>query len=150
MNKLDQDKYLDLVSKKLEECSSEISRLKEMRNSSESAMTSRYDTQREELDSRIRRMEEIILGLDNFKIFLESGTDKTIIEDGATFSVNYQDNGDKLNGLLFAPFPVAIDGLTIITSSSPLGKAVKGKTKGEDFTYEFDSKNLSGVITEVT
>lgn len=74
---------------------------------------------------------------------------KTVPETAkTTCKVGLEIGGEKLSVYL-VDNPVYLEGLSLISCNSPLGKAISDKKAGESFNYKLRNKTVSGVITKI-
>jgi len=142
----DKETYLKILDEKLDEAKKRLDALKFDRspNISESG----HEAIRENAEREIIIQEGVIKGLEQFKEFLETSAEKSQIEIGAQFSVEF-DSGEKTEDAIFAPLTVGFGKVQIITSKSPLGAAVYGKRENDDFSYMAGEQIISGRIKSV-
>ncbi len=144
------EKYLKKTEEKLAEARKYLDYLEDARNQAPSAMESRHDTSRETLEMEVAAQKEVIKGLKQFEEFLKGCQEMSQIKEGAEFSIEFSDSGEKMQGALYAPISVGLEGIRIITSKSPLGAALLGKTTGNSFSYQVGNSQISGKVEEIS
>ncbi|MFH0937226.1 MAG: hypothetical protein V1808_02950 [Candidatus Daviesbacteria bacterium] len=142
------ENYLKIVEAKIIEAKKRCINLEQARNSAPSAMESQHDTSRETLEKEVDAQNEVIKSLEKFKSVIENSGEKSKIEEGAEFTVEFS-NGGLLEDVFFASFNVALPGIQIITQKSPVGSALLDKKVGEEFNYEIGTEKLSGIIKRI-
>ena len=140
-------KYCKAIEEKLVVARKRLADLRH--DTSHSISESQHDLIKSAVERDIMTQEEVIKGLEEFKEFLGKVEEKSQIEEGAEFSVEFTDSEDKIENAIFAPLSVSLDGVQIITQKSPLGAALQGKKVGESFTYKIVDKDISGIIRRV-
>lgn len=149
MKKESRERYLNLTKEKLTEAKNRLDVLNQDRNSSPHSAESQHDLIKADIERKIMAQEVVARGLEEFKEFLENTGEKTQIEEGAEFTVEFTSTGDRIENAIFAPLAVALEDVMIITPKSPLGGAVQGKKTGEDFVYEIEGRKTSGIVQRV-
>lgn len=149
MNLANKTKYLRLIDNKIINEEVRLKGFEEAHNSAESAMTSRFDTQREDLEREMGAQKEILKNLKMFKLFIRVCGEKSVVANGAELSMEFVDSGKLLENVLFAPFSVGLSSLQIVTQKSPLGAAIWGKKANEQFSYQVSNNKVNGVIRKV-
>lgn len=149
MNLANKTRYLRLIDNKINNEEVRLKGLEKAHNSAESAMTSRFDTQREDLEREMGAQKEILKNLKMFKLFIRVCGEKFVVAHGAELSIEFTDSGNLLENVLFAPFSVGLSSLQIVTQKSPLGAAILGKKTNEQFSYQMDGNEIRGVIRKV-
>lgn len=146
MKIVDKEKYLESLEEKLIEAKKRLDDLRADRfpNASESG----HEAIRENADKEIIIQENVIKGLNQFKEFLNQSEEKSLIEEGAQFTVKF-DSGEIIEDAIFAPLTVGLGKVQIITHKSPLGEAVYGKAAGDGFSYLAGDRTISGKIIAV-
>ncbi len=142
-----QNQYLQLIKLAITTKQQYISSIEDLRNTAESAMTSRYDTQRETLDVEARSQEDLLIKLKDLLKEMSKAKPMSIIDSGAEIVVNV--NGEEVKGL-YSKISASVDGIKIITPYSPLGAAIKGKKVGDEFVFNGMDAKISGVICSVS
>jgi len=148
MIKGSREKYIKIIEEKIKDSKKRLERLSEDHNNSENAMTSRYDTSREEIEMAMDVQEKVIKELEIFLKFIKESKDCKKVEEGAIFSLTFDDN-EEMSEVLYAPTTIALEKIQIITSKSPLGKVVFGKKRGDKFDFIVGEKQTFGIITSV-
>ncbi|MFA5932714.1 MAG: hypothetical protein WCV81_00440 [Microgenomates group bacterium] len=142
----DKEKYLINLEEKLVEARKRLDALRADRspNISESG----HEAIRENAEREIIIQENVIKGLEQFKEFLVTSAEKSQIEEGSQFTIDF-DSGEKIEDAIFAPLTVGLEGAQIITRKSPLGMAIYGKKEADNFNYTAGDQSVSGKIIAV-
>lgn len=142
-------RYTQLVEEKIASGEIYLKNLEEARNTSESKMTSRYDTQREGFAMEANLQRTILENLREFRGLLGLWGPCTKITEGAEFTAELWDVGDVLEGAIYSPIRANLPDVQIVTPQSPVGVAIKGMTAGNTFVYKVNGKLMTGYIKEV-
>lgn len=129
-------KYTTNIEDKLKSAQERLKQLEHARNTSESAMTSRYDTQRESFAQDADLQRSIIERMSAFKTFLEECDPCSSVTEGAEFTIEFLDGEEKIESALYCPIMVGLEGVQIITPNSPIGKSLRGLKDGDSFSYK--------------
>lgn len=143
------EKYLELTQTKIDETTRQLGVVEQARNTAESKMTSRYDTQRENFNVEVNLHKDMLETLSRFQRFLERSGPAYRIEEGAVCSIYYFDTKEEETDLLVAPVYVRLPDVRIVTPKSPLGKALMGKLLAEEFDYQINGQAIRGIITDL-
>lgn len=149
MSPSQKERYLELVQAKVVETTKQLQRVEQARNTAESKMTSRYDTQRENFNIEVNLHMDTLEALRQFQEFIERSGLAYKIEEGAVCSVYYFDSKEEVTDLLVAPVYVTLSDVRIVTPKSPLGKALMGKMLAGEFEYQVDRPTIRGIITDL-
>lgn len=84
--------------------------------------------------------------LQNCKIIERNNSDEIGI--GSTFEIVFDDEDNKSTFTLIET-KLSKDPVNFISISSPLGKAVIGKTQGDNFSYSVEKSIISGRINKI-
>lgn len=115
-----------------------------LNNTSSDSIDSNLLLEFNDLSRKIELLERL---LKNSVVIREEETDVNFINIGTTFSCNI-DNRKEITMTLVEVNGDPMQGL--ISTDSPLGKAVYKKTVGEDFSYLApNGKNMNGLITKI-
>lgn len=139
---------LSVINQKIAEIQKNRQQMIEDRNNSESAMTSRYDTKREELDTAIQNQDEMLKNIKLLQQSVEKYNAKMIIEEGAELQLQINQTNEVIQAICL-PVTINIPGFQVLTSQSPLGKSLQGKKLGERFFYQVGENTVSGTISKV-
>lgn len=146
MKVANKEKYLKYMEEKLFEARKRLDALRSDR--SPNASESGHEAIRENVEREIIIQENVIKGLEEFKEFLNKSTEKSLIEEGAQFTVEF-DSGEKIEDAIFAPLTVSLEEVQIITKKSPLGEAILDKKEGDNFSYLAGEQTISGKVVAV-
>lgn len=141
------DKYSVIIEEKIRAGKARLRDLEHARNTSESAMTSRYDTQRESFAREANVQQELIDKMFSFQDHLNKWGPNHIITEGAEFVVEFMD--DSIDKALFCPIMVGLDDVQIITPSSPIGKVIQGLKDGDNFNYKAGNETITGIVKNI-
>ncbi len=142
-------KYLSSLSEKLYAAKKRLSALEHARNTSESAMTSRYDTQRETFAQEVSVQQEFVDKIYLLNDFIENSTPHSLVEEGAELSLEFLDGGDPIEKAFYCPIMLTLGDIQIITPKSPIGAAIKGLKSGDKFSYKVGRELIKGIIKTV-
>ena len=142
-------KYTKLVEEKIASGEIHLKNLEEARNTSESKMTSRYDTQREGFAMEANLQRTILENLREFRSLLSQWGPCTKITEGAEFTVELWDAEDVFEGAIYSPIRANLPDVQIVTPQSPVGTAIKGMVAGNTFVYKINGKLMAGIIKEI-
>ncbi len=127
----------------------------ERANEAEGAMKSRYDTFKEEgqylASGLISKHEDIKRSLSAIKSILDLGEfDKSHFVELCSIVVVELEDGDQRE---FFVFPVLggekVEGRTVVSPSSPIGKALMKKKEGDSFAFVVEGKLTEGEVINV-
>lgn len=127
----------------------------ERANEAEGAMKSRYDTFKEEgqylASGLIAKHEDVKRSLSIIKSILDLSElrESSIVEFCSIVKVELEDGEQRE----FFVFPILggekVEGKTVVSPSSPIGKAILGKKKGDTFTFVVEKNLTEGEVTDV-
>lgn len=119
------------------------------RNTSDSRMQSRYDTQRENFNVEVNLHKDSLTNLRRFRGVIEGARASLWIEPGAVFSVHFFDTKEEMVDLIYSPVSVKIPDVNIVTPDSPIGKAIEKKSLMQEFSYRAGPKTVEGIIIKI-
>jgi len=148
---------LEIAQKKEQEFSKYSKDAQNRANEAEGAMISRYDTFKEEgqylAEGLKKRHEELRVTINTMQSILETVKfqESSKVAIYSIVKVAYEE-GDKTTYFLF---PVMggekiKDKFTVITPTSPIGRALIGKEEGSEFQLMINNKLREGEIIDVT
>lgn len=142
-------RYLEIADTQIERTEEARKIAEHARNTSDSKMQSRYDTQRENFNVEVNLHTVNLIRLRQFRDVVENARQSWWIESGAVFSVHFFDTKEELTELLYSPVSVKLPGVNIVTPESPLGKAVDNKPLMHEFSYRTGPKTVEGIIIKI-
>lgn len=142
-------RYMNLTDAREADVKRQLRAAEHARNTADSKMTSRYDTQRENYAVEVNLHMDSMEKLASFREFLSGCGESYMIEEGAVCSIHYLDTKEDEIGLLVSPVSVIVPEVRIITLKSPLGAALRGKMLASEFSYQIGDQLVHGVITDL-
>lgn len=140
-------KWLEEVDFAMEARGKSIDSTQKARNSADSPMTSRYDTQRDIFNNDLNMLLESQENDVVFRKELESASDMTNVESGAV--VNIDIDGDK-EVILFMKNSGRLSDVQVVTPNSPLGSSIQGKEVGDKVSYSVNNYEIGVKILEIS
>lgn len=127
-----------------------LASIEHARNTADSPMTSRYDTQREIFAQDANVARELLERTSKFRDFVSGTGPMSRIDLGAEFTVELLDADETIERAIYAPFSVKLVNTMVIIPSSPLGSSLKGLTSGDAFTYNMGRNIFAGIVKAVS
>ncbi len=142
-------KYLSILDQEITAGDKSLGSIEHARNTADSPMTSRYDTMREIYAQEANVKREQLGRVRGFRDFVATAQPQQRIVEGAEFTLELWDEGDRLENVIFSPDSVKVPGIQVITPQSPIGQAIAGLTTGDTFTYQVHTELMAGIVKKV-
>lgn len=143
------EQYIVKVDEQIQTVTKQLKRAEQARNSADSAMTSRYDTQRENFNVEANLHQDSLGDLSAFHELVRCARRSLWIEEGAVFSLHFFDTKEELVDLLYSPINIRLEGIQVITPKSPLGAVLKNKSLMQEFSYTVSGRKVDGIVIKV-
>jgi len=119
----------------------------------DSKMQSRYDTQKEDAAQEVAIYQALIQGLDTvisrLKALDMQSTSSGVIQIGSRFSIEFDDGERDEFLLLDVQGGIDLGDCQILSSESPVGRAVLGTREGDSVCVELPSRKMLVRIVQV-
>lgn len=149
MSPTQKEKYMELVINRQAEVTRQLKAAEHARNTADSKMTSRYDTQRENFNVEVNLHQDTLEKIRQFTEFLNVSGACYRMQEGAVCSIYLFESGEEEKDLLISPVLVNLGEVKIITPKAPLGAALMGKLLAAEFNYKMDVQDIRGIITDL-
>lgn len=141
------EKWLKEIEATIERRKINIERTRNARNSADSAMTSRHDTQREifnnDLNMNLNALDDDI----KFQEELKNSCESTVVEPGAVVAVEFGE--DDVENVLFMKTYDMLSDIQVVTYESPLGQAISGLKPGDQGSFLLRENSVTVKVKSV-
>lgn len=138
--------WLSHIAGQIDRQRQHIAQLEEARNTAEGKMQSRYDTQKETLNTQVNIGQDILERLETARQEIAAGVINAKVEPGACVNALIDDEPEQL---LCLRTRVDLPDVTVVSPQSPIGQAIMGKLPGDKTAYfvgqrkfEIEIKNI--------
>lgn len=139
-------RYLASIGEQIAAKEISIADLEIARNKADGKMQSRYDTQKEELNTQVNISRDVLDRTKRFCEELEAAEFRYSVESGAFLDLLI--NGEPKQ-FVFMNTSGTLPDIGVITPESPIGKAIVGKIPGETGQYLIGSKQFKVEIKSI-
>lgn len=141
------EKWLKEIDAEITRRKATIEQTQHARNSADSAMTSRHDTQREIFNTDLNLNLDALDANLRFKEELQNAGETTSVEPGAVVDVEF--GQDDTETILFMNNYASLPDIQVVTLKSPLGQAIKGLKPGDQGSYSLKDRNITVTVKSV-
>ncbi len=146
MNPEQKSKWLEQIDKTISKKEITIEQTRQARNSADSPMTSRYDTQRDIFNNDLNILLDGLEADMKLREELKVAGECNSVESGAYLDLAF---GDDTENYLYMNNFGTLYGIDIITPQSPIGKAIQGKKAGDSAEYKVEEKSFRVDIKKI-
>lgn len=131
--------WLSHIAEQIDRQRQHIQQLEEARNTAEGKMQSRYDTQKETLNTQVNIGLDILGRLETAKQEIAAGVMCDKVEPGACVEALIDGEPEQL---LCLRTKVDLPDVTVVSPQSPIGQAIMGKTPGNKTVYSVGQREF--------
>lgn len=140
------ERYLAAIREQIAAKEVSIADLEIARNRADGKMQSRYDTQKEELNTQVNISRDVLDRANRFREEIEAAEFRYSVESGAFLDLLI--NGEPKQ-FVFMNTSGTLPDISVVTPDSPIGQAIVGKIPGDTAQYSVGVKQFKVDIKSI-